>query len=219
MKADARITLDWLQRHNACPDGVAWWRKQRSKTLEGLWSKIKQTPKGVDWANWAVARLLSVDDRVRYAVYAARGVLQIFEARHPDDSRPRRAIEVAEKCLDCAAADAARAASAASAASRAASDAAAAAYAAAAASDAASAASDAARAASDADTASAASAASYAARAASYAANAASDTANAAACATSDAAYDADAAARAAELKKIIEHGLALVKKSKEVEA
>ena len=60
------------------------------------------------------------DDRVlsvRLAIWCARQVLPIFEAKHPDDLRPRSAIEAAEAWADCPcddhAADAAYAANAA----------------------------------------------------------------------------------------------------------
>jgi hypothetical protein len=77
-------------------------------------------------------------DKVRYAIFAAEQVLGIFEGKHPDDKRPRQAIEAARRYLEtpCDAADAAYAAYAADAAAYAA-DAADAAYAAYAAADAA----------------------------------------------------------------------------------
>ena len=34
-----------------------------------------------------------------YAIYCAEAVLHIFENKHPDDNRPRLAIEAAKKCL------------------------------------------------------------------------------------------------------------------------
>jgi hypothetical protein len=125
-------------------------------------------------------------DSVQLAIFAAELVIDIFEKKHPDDKRPREAIEAAIKWLQNpteknrkAARAAADAAYAARAAARAAADAAYAADAAA----------DAADAAYAADAADAAADAAYAADAA----DAAADAADAA-----DAAYAADAAADAA---------------------
>ena len=113
---------------------------------------------------------------IAWAVY----VLPIFEAKYPEDNRPRKAIVAAKNKTDYAAAAASYAAA------DAAADASAASYAAAsyAAADAAADAAD-------------ASAASYAASAASYAASYAASAASYAASAASAAAYAADAAGAA----------------------
>ena len=37
---------------------------------------------------------------VAYAIYAAEQVIGIYEKKHPDDKRPRQAIEAAKKCLE-----------------------------------------------------------------------------------------------------------------------
>jgi len=128
-------------------------------------------------------------DSVALAVYAAELVLHLFEARHPDDNRPRKAIEAAKAYLRgesyASASDAAYAAADAASAAYAASDAAyGAAYAAA------YAASDAAY--------GAAYAAAYAAYAAAYASDAD------AAYAASDAAYAAYGYAASAGIKQQI---------------
>jgi hypothetical protein len=52
-----------------------------------------------DLANRIIAHLLSNDDKVRYAIFAAREVLRLYEERYPDDLRPRKAIEAAEDYL------------------------------------------------------------------------------------------------------------------------
>jgi hypothetical protein len=36
---------------------------------------------------------------LKYAVYAARQVLNIYEKEYPNDDRPRKAIEAAKKCI------------------------------------------------------------------------------------------------------------------------
>ena len=67
----------------------------------------------IDDAMWIAPRVLTKEDAVRYAIFAAREVLPIYEAKHPADKRPRKAIEAAEEWLAnpcAAAADAAYAA-------------------------------------------------------------------------------------------------------------
>jgi hypothetical protein len=121
----------------------------------------------LQWANWLLSHTLSRDDRVRYALYAAKSVLHVFESKCPNDKRPRKAIIAAKNHLKHKDAKSAYAA----------------AYAAYAAYAAAYAAADAADAAAD-----AAYAAAYAA------ARAAADTADADAAYAADADADADAA-------------------------
>ena len=129
----------------------------------------------LDDALWLAPRVLTKEDAVRYAVFAAREVLPIFEDKNPHYNRPRAAIESAEAWLANPCDETSRAVDAAA-------DAAFAAFAAASAADA------------------AASAAAYAARAAEFAARAAEFAARAAADAAFAAAYSAFAAAYAARV-------------------
>ena len=125
------ITKRWLKSNNACGDAIEWFDTQTDKSEEALLNACI-TEKHLDWANWAMVRKLNKINCIRYAVYAARQVLDIFEKEYPDDDRPRKAIEAARKNiknptqLNKSAADAADAAVAAADAA----DAAAAAYAA-----------------------------------------------------------------------------------------
>jgi hypothetical protein len=205
------LTIDKLVELNACSRGREWFLNY-AKTLDantGVCSAvdtIKELLKQdkFDWANWTIAHLLNNDNKVRYAIFAAREVLAIYENKYPGDLRTRKAIEVAENYLKVKTADAADAARAATYAAT---------YAAYAARAAARAAADAARAAARAaayaaaDAARAAYAAADAARAA-YAAYAAA--ARAAYAADARAAYAADAA-DAAMKDKLILHGLTLL--------
>ncbi len=196
-----KITVEFLEKINACGPGVRWFEKQRKvepvKVLRAL-----MNDKHSDWANWLIVRLMTYKQYVSYAVLAAEQVLDIYEARYPDDKNPRKAIEAAKKCIEDPSKEnkayAARAADTADAAARAADTA----YAAARAADAYDAARDAAYAARAADTA-------YAAARAAYAADAA-DTAYAAARAAARAAYAADAA-RKEMRQKILNYGIKLL--------
>jgi len=115
-----KITADWLKEKQACRSGVDWFINQ-SET-EGV-KVVKKliTEKHLDWANWLIVRIMNYKQYVSYAVFAAEQVIAIYEKKHPDDKRPRLAIEAAKKCIEnpseenkkAAAADAAYAAAAA----------------------------------------------------------------------------------------------------------
>ena len=218
------LTKQILENHRACSEGMEWYISNDEpasveETIEKLLASDEHEKFG--WSNWLLSRVLPLDDKIRYAIFAAELVIDIFEKEFPEDKRPRNAIESAREYLsnkDVAAADeacAAAYAAAYAAARNAAYDAArAAANAVRAAADAACAAAEAtyttyvhyadyaARVAADA----ASRAADYAARAVDYAADAAAD---AAACAD-----DAAGEAYAAAYTKIINYGLSLLKKN-----
>jgi hypothetical protein len=94
-----RITLKWLEKHGACTDGKDAFAGQKER--DGV--KILKTliaNKQLEWASWLVCRVFTHKQRIQYAVFAAEQVLHIFEAKHPDDKRPRLAIEAAKKVIE-----------------------------------------------------------------------------------------------------------------------
>ena len=52
-----------------------------------------------DYANWLIVRLMNKKQKTQYAISAAEEVRKIYEDKHPDDSRPRKAIEAAKAYL------------------------------------------------------------------------------------------------------------------------
>ena len=210
-----KITKEWLNKNNACLEGIEYCEEKRLIGLpaEEFIEKLIEAKK-LDWANWLVAHSLGKIDKVRYAVFAAESVLPIYEENYQNDDRPRKAIEAAKTYIGDPCTHTARAAHAATAAAHAAAYAvcvaADAAYAAIDAADAAYAAATAARAAYAAD------AANDAARAA-RAARAANDAARAAHAAYAAYAADAARAARATDAKyiEIIRYGIDLLKEDK----
>jgi len=91
-------TLRELQKQNACKAGIIWIKGQKDKSLKSLFVQALKEKKYQD-LNWAISRLLKKDDKTRYAIYAAKQVLSIFEKEYPKDERPRLAIEAAENYL------------------------------------------------------------------------------------------------------------------------
>ena len=122
------ISKQWLKENDACSDGIELFEKNTitdvhelvNILIEGT-SAASSLPKRrrLEWANWLLSRALTRENRIRYAVFATRQVLHIYEDRYPDDNRIRAAIDAAEAVCETdnhktrAAADAAYAADAA----------------------------------------------------------------------------------------------------------
>ena len=94
----AKITLRWLKSKGACRGGVEWFNAQEERGDIKLIEKL-MIEKHFDWANWLIVRVMERKQYLAYAIFAAREVLRIFEKKYPNDNRPRKAIEAAEKCL------------------------------------------------------------------------------------------------------------------------
>jgi hypothetical protein len=97
-----QITLQMLENWDACEDGIDWFNEQYTDgTIEFdiLVKDLKDDTK-YSYLNWLVTKLLTGDNCIRYAIYAAESVLYIFEDKYPDDLRPRKAIEAAKEYLN-----------------------------------------------------------------------------------------------------------------------
>ena len=94
-----KITQEFLKEKNACKKALEWGNhlvdKDSIEVLETLISSKKY-----EWANWLIVRVMSYKQYVRYAVYAAEQVIDIFEKKYPNDNRPRLAIGAAKRCID-----------------------------------------------------------------------------------------------------------------------
>ena len=96
----------WTDKHlktlNPCADGYEWYVKNcRDKGIDDTAKIIDLLIKDdrLEWANWMIARALSGENRIRYAIFAAEQVIDIFERKYPKDDRPRKAIEAAKAVL------------------------------------------------------------------------------------------------------------------------
>ena len=94
------ITSEYLGTINACQDAITAFAEKFPKgaPVRTVFAALLKGNK-LDWANWLVARLLNSKDRIRYAIYAAEQVIEIYEKKYPDDTRPRKAIEAAKAVL------------------------------------------------------------------------------------------------------------------------
>ena len=92
-----KITKKWAISNNACQGGVDWLLGQKETDGEKLVAKVMSH--NLDWANWLVVRLMTHKQQIKYAIYAAKQVIDIYERKYPEDKRPRLAIEAAENYL------------------------------------------------------------------------------------------------------------------------
>ena len=120
-----KITKKWLEEKRACCSENDMDRAE--KELKGDVKLITDTLLKEDRfndANWLLTKLMNKKQCVEYAVFAAKQVLGVFEKKHPNDKKPRKAAAYAYAyaAYAAAAAYAANAANAASYAAAAASD-------------------------------------------------------------------------------------------------
>ena len=97
METSARL----LKKMGVCSEGVDWFRENYgAKTVnavDALRLSLKQN-KHSD-CNWFLSTALNRGNKIRYACYAAKQVLEIFEEQYPNEKRPRQAINAALKCI------------------------------------------------------------------------------------------------------------------------
>lgn len=93
-----KITKQFLEKWHACSEGVEWVLSQNTDDAITLVNRLIEHNLG--WANWLVVRCLEPRrGQLRYAIYAAESVIGIFEEKYPNDTRPRLAVDAAKKVL------------------------------------------------------------------------------------------------------------------------
>ena len=94
------MTTNWNEKvflqNNPCPEGVAFCQ-ERSFDWERIWVECERS----DWLIWWLRRMrvLEKADWVRLAIACAERTLPLYEAKYPNDARPRQALEAAEAWL------------------------------------------------------------------------------------------------------------------------
>ena len=98
-----KLNLKMLTAKSACTSGVEWYKiNKQPQTVEAAITLLLKSSESerYNWSDWALSQFLSPKNKLRYAIFAAQQVLDIFEKKYPTDNRPRRAIEAALKCLE-----------------------------------------------------------------------------------------------------------------------
>ena len=95
MKQSLAVSEFFSTNRDACSDAVKW--ASSYETMAEAWEKCERA----DWMLWAAKRfnLFTKRRSVKLAVIFAERVLPKFEAKHPEDKRPRRAIQAAKRWL------------------------------------------------------------------------------------------------------------------------
>ena len=93
-----KFTKAWIKKWSPCSEAVRWFYDQRERDVILVLKKLMKEGK-YDWANWAIVRCMRRKQYLRYAIYAAKQVLGIYEKENPNDKRPREAIRAAKKVL------------------------------------------------------------------------------------------------------------------------
>ena len=94
-----KITIELLQRLQACREGQEAFEKQKTTEAKAVIRKCIRLGK-IDWANWLIVRIMTKNQKIYYACYAAELALGSFERLYPEDNRPRKAIEAARSYAD-----------------------------------------------------------------------------------------------------------------------
>jgi hypothetical protein len=93
------FTKAWINKHKPCQPAVDFVtsNNMQKKSIPKILRFLNDN-NHFDWTNWALTRCLTKKNKIRYAVYAAEQVLDIFEKRY-DSDKPRKAILAAKKGL------------------------------------------------------------------------------------------------------------------------
>ena len=89
----------WAQRTHPCLGGYQWLQNQPNRNADEVVQNLIKEKK-LDWAEWVINKSLNREQNIEMSIFCAKQVLPLFEAKHPDDLRPRKAIEAAERVLE-----------------------------------------------------------------------------------------------------------------------
>ncbi len=102
------LNFDIVKNLNPCADELAWYVSNPGRTVEKTIETLLGSSESekYNWTNWLLTHVFTKEQNIKYAIFAAKEVLYLFEAKHPGDLRPKNAIEAAEKYLITEGADA-----------------------------------------------------------------------------------------------------------------
>ena len=93
-----KLTKEKLFKMSACEEGMTWYSANGSDTVEQTVEQIMADNR-FDYANWLLCNIISHDNKIKYAIFCAKLVLENYEKKYPDNLAPRKAIEAAENYL------------------------------------------------------------------------------------------------------------------------
>jgi len=72
------ITKSWLKNNGACNGGFKWYLEQETEDTETLFNQAMKHKRFAD-INWVISKKLNKFNKLRYAIFAAEQVIDIFE--------------------------------------------------------------------------------------------------------------------------------------------
>ena len=98
-----KITLNSVKAKVPCKEAYQW-SVNRLKGKEDVdvvpFIQAAMAEDKLEWSNWFIARVFNYQQQLKYAVFAAEQVLDVYEKEFPGDTRPRNAIESAKECIN-----------------------------------------------------------------------------------------------------------------------
>ena len=92
------LNMKKFKEMSPCMEGYEFVLSLKTTDLRTIFDALNNH--NLEWSNWLITRLFNRKDRIRYAIFAARQVLEIFEKKCLEDLRPRQAIEAAIVCIE-----------------------------------------------------------------------------------------------------------------------
>ena len=95
-----KITKAFLESKCACREGTLFVTENNMLGLEvkDFLTKLLFFGK-IDWCYWLFNKINTRKQNLKLAIFAAEQVIEFFEKKHPDDKRPRTAIDAAKAVL------------------------------------------------------------------------------------------------------------------------
>lgn len=112
------INRQWFKEQNACNEFYEWICSQYTadeeiepvEVIKKLinWDEICEITQQknlisnfqLHWANRIICEVFTHEQKINYILFAVAQAIQLFEKEHPDDNRPRQAVESAIKYLE-----------------------------------------------------------------------------------------------------------------------
>ena len=93
-----KLTIEKLKDIDACDSGIDFVKELNTDCFETIFDEgLKAHREGN--LSWLLPRLMTHEQKISYAIFAAEQVISIFEGEIKDDKRPREAIEAAKEYL------------------------------------------------------------------------------------------------------------------------
>lgn len=96
-----KITKQFLIENNACDQGIEYFEKKDFKDIDAVeLAKKLMKDKKYHYASWLTTEILDNTNCIRYAIFAAEQVIDIFERYNDIAVSPRVAIAAAKRFVE-----------------------------------------------------------------------------------------------------------------------